>query len=104
MADDKYQVIVSQRAAQMMVSHAAFLAGVNPEAAEQLLVKFDAAAKSLAQFPTRCPWLRGAYIPQSKYRYLLFAGHYLLIYQIQDAVVYVDYAVDCRQNYGWLIR
>ena len=31
-----YQVIVSERAARMLVSHAAFLAQVSPEAAEHL--------------------------------------------------------------------
>ena len=41
---------------------------------------------------------------RDKYRYLLFAEHYMLIYQIQDDTVYTDYVVDCRQNYGWLIR
>ena len=32
----KYRVIVSERAAQMLVSHAAFLVQVSPEAAERL--------------------------------------------------------------------
>lgn len=34
---NKYRVIVSARAAQMLVSHAAFLAQVNPAAAERRL-------------------------------------------------------------------
>ena len=104
MERDKYRVIVSQRATQMLVSQAAFLAGVSPHAAEQLLTNFEAAARSLEQLPRRCPWLRGEYIPPNVYRYLLFAEHYMLIYQIQDDTVYADYVVDCRQNYGWLIR
>ena len=29
---------------------------------------------------------------------------YMLIFQIADDVVYADYVVDCRQDYGWLIR
>jgi hypothetical protein len=28
---------------------------------------------------------------------------YLLIYQIKGDTVYVDYVVDCRQDYGWLL-
>lgn len=104
MEGSKYRVIVSRRAAQMLTSHAAFLAGASPSAAEQLLTAFEAAARSLEQFPQRCPWLRGDYIPPNKYRCRLFAERYLLIYQIQDDIVYADYVVDCRQNYGWLIR
>ena len=46
---NKYRVIVSARAAQMLVSHAAFLAQVSPAAAERLTVEFEKAAKSLEQ-------------------------------------------------------
>ena len=42
---NKYHVIVSARAAQMLVSHAAFLAHVSPAAAERLTVEFEKAAK-----------------------------------------------------------
>ena len=42
---NKYRVIVSARAAQMLVSHAAFLAQTNPAAAERLTVEFEKAAK-----------------------------------------------------------
>ena len=45
MEENKYQVIVSQQAARMLVSHAAFLAEVSTSASEQLLTKFEAAAK-----------------------------------------------------------
>lgn len=28
---------------------------------------------------------------------------YLILYQIQDDTVYVDYILDCRKDYSWLI-
>ena len=43
---NKYRVIVSARAAQMLVSHAAFLAQVSPAAAERLTIEFEKAAKN----------------------------------------------------------
>lgn len=101
---NKYRVIVSARAAQMLVSHAAFLAQVSPAAAERLTAGFQKAAASLEQMPQRCPWLKGDYIPRNVYRFILFEKHYLLIFQIADDVVYADYVVDCRQDYGWLLR
>ena len=101
---NKYRVIVSARAAQMLVSHAAFLAQVNPAAAERLTVEFEKAAKSLEQMPQRCPWLKGEYIPKNAYRFILFEKRYMLIFQIVDHTVYADHVVDCRQDYGWLIR
>ena len=59
---NKYGVIVSERAAQMLVSHAAFLAQVSPEAAERLTAEFEKAANSLELMPQRCPWLTGEFM------------------------------------------
>ena len=32
------------------------------------------------------------------------AKWYLVLYQIQDDTVYVEYILDCRKDYSWLIR
>lgn len=72
--------------------------------AERLTVEFQKAAKSLEQMPQRCPWLKGEYVPRNVYRFILFEKRYMLIFQIADDVVYADYVVDCRQDYGWLLR
>ena len=99
---NKYPVIVSNRAAQMLVSHAAFLAQVNEPAAERLVAAFEEAAGSLEQMPHRCPWLLGEYIPRNIYRYLIFQKRYMLIFQIKDDTVHIDYVIDGRQDYQWL--
>ena len=95
-----YAVVISKRATQMLVSHAAFLAKVSREAADRLVTSFETAANSLAVMPERCAWL----IPRNKYRKILFESRYLLLFQIRDNTVYVDAVVDCRQDYGWLLR
>lgn len=100
---NRYHVIVSERAAQMLVSHVAFLAQVSPEAAERLTMEFEKTANSLENMPQRCPWLTGEYIPRNAYRYILFEKRYMIIFQIADDIVYADYVVDCRQDYKWLI-
>lgn len=42
---------------------------------------------------------------QNKYRVIVSArAAQMLIFQIADDVVYADYVVDCRQDYGWLLR
>ena len=51
---NKYRVIVSERATQMFVSHAAFLAQVSPEAAERLTIEFEKTANFLELMPQRC--------------------------------------------------
>lgn len=98
----RYLVIVSDEAAQMLVSHARFLAQVNETAAQQLISEFGEKAKSLERFPERNPWLTGPLLPSGKYRKLLMAKRYLLIYQVKGDKVYVDAVVDCRQDYSWL--
>ena len=100
---NKYRVIVSERATQMLVSHVAFLSQVSPEAAERMTVEFERAANSLQLMPQRCPWLTGEYIPRNAYRFILFEKRYMIIFQIVDDIVYADYVVDCRQDYSWLI-
>ncbi|MDO5432441.1 ParE toxin of type II toxin-antitoxin system, parDE [Eubacterium maltosivorans] len=102
--NNKYKVVVSEQAMKMLVSHAAFLAQVSPEAAERLTVSFENAASSLENMPQRCPWLAGEYIAKNAYHFLMFEKRYMLIFQIRDDRVYVDYVLDCRQDYGWLIR
>lgn len=101
---NRYRVIVSERAMQMLVSHAAFLAQVSPDAAERLTEEFEKTANSLETMPQRCPWLTGEYIPRNAYRFILFEKRYMIIFQIMDETIYVDYVVDCRQDYSWLIR
>lgn len=104
MERNKYQVIVSKQAAQMLVSYAAFLAWVSSDAAENLVVSFEKAANSLEIMPQRCPWFVAEYIPRNAYRFLVFEKRYMIIFQIKDDTVYADYVVDCQQDYGWLIR
>ena len=77
--DEKvYDVEIRSRAMQMLVEQAAFLAEFNDEAAERLVQMFEESAASLSQFPKRAP-------------------------ELNDAV-FVDFIVDCRQDYQWLIR
>lgn len=99
-----YHVIISKQATQMLVSHAAFLAQVTPEAAEKLTIEFEKAANSLKTMPQRCPWLLGECIPKNTYRFILFDKHYMIIFQIIDDNVYDDYVVNCKQDYDWFIK
>ena len=98
-----YTVIISDEASQMLISHTRFLAQVSEKAALDLIAEFGEKAKSLEEFPDRNPWFSDPSIPAGKYRKLLVGKRYLLIYQVKGNTVYVDYVVDCRQDYGWLL-
>ncbi|HMM22638.1 MAG TPA: type II toxin-antitoxin system RelE/ParE family toxin [Selenomonadales bacterium] len=98
-----FTVVISEEAAQMLVSHARFLAQVSEAAAQRLIEDFQSKAKSLEQYPERNPALMDPLITPAKYRKLLLEKRYLLIYQIKGSIVYVDAVVDTRQDYGWLL-
>ena len=101
---NKYHVIVSERATQMLVSHAAFLAQVNKEAAAAKKKEIMTAMRSLCQMPQRFPFFEEPYITPNKYHKMFIEKWYLVLYQIQDDTVYVEYILDCRKDYSWLIR
>lgn len=101
--DKAYQVSVSPKANQMLVDHAAFLAGVSESAAQSLIAEFREKASSLERCPERCPWLWDEMLPQHKYRKLILSEKYLIIFQVIGDAVLIEYVVDCRQDYIWLI-
>ena len=104
MADKKYKVIVSDRAKRMLGAHIRFMAQVNKDAASTKKKEIITAIRSLNHMPQRFPFFEEAYIPQNKYHKMFIEKWYLILYQIQDDTVYVEYIVDCRKDYNWLIH
>ena len=102
--ENKFQVIVSKRAAQQLVEHAVFMARLEERLARQLAADFRKAADSLQSFPYRNPILRSSVFVTEKYRKMVFGKWYLLIYQIKGERVFVGYVIDGRQDYQWLIQ
>lgn len=98
----EYQVIFSDKAAEMIINHVKFLANVSQSAAQNLRMEIMTGAESLKTMPESYPRLISPEIPANKYRKKLVAKRYLLIYQIKDNTVYIDYVADCRRDYGWL--
>lgn len=104
MPERKYQVIVSDRARRMLGTHVRFLAKVNPEAARAKKNELVKAIRSLETMPERFPFFEEAYIPANKYHKMYVAKWYLVLYQIREGTVFVEHILDCRKDYGWLIR
>lgn len=80
------------------------MAQANKDAAIAQKKTLMAAMRSLSQMPQRFPFFEAVYIPPNKYHKMFVAEWYLILYQIQDDTVYIDYILDCRQDYSWLIR
>ena len=104
MADKKYHVIVSDAALAMLDNHVDFLAKVSTSAATRLADEILESIDSLSENPMRYPAFESQFIPANRYRRMLSAKRYLVLYEVAASNVYVDYIVDCRQDYEWLIR
>ncbi len=105
MADSKrYKVIVSDRAKRMLGTHIRFMAQVNKQAAAAKKEEIMTAMRSLSQMPQRFPFFGELYITPNKYHKMFIEKWYLVLYQVQDDTVYVDYILDCRKDYSWLVR
>lgn len=99
-----YMVIVSDRAKRMLASHIRFLANVSKEAALEKKTQLIREIRSLSNLPHRFPFFDAEFMPANKYHKMFVANWYLILYQIQDDTVYVDYILDCRKDYGWLLQ
>ena len=105
MADSKrYKVIVSDRAKRMLGIHIRFMAQVSKQAAAEKKKEIMTALRSLSQMPQRFPFFDELYITLNKYHKMFIEKWYIVLYQIQDDTVYVEYILDCRKDYRWLIR
>lgn len=100
----KYTVIISDRAKQMLGPHICFLAQINKSAANDLKKRFLEEFRSLESFPQKYPFFNGDFIPPNKYHKLYVKNWFLVLYQVKDNTVYVDWIVDCRQDYSWLLK
>ena len=87
----------------MLGTHIRFMAQVNKQtAAKKKEIMTD--MRSLSQMPQRIPFLEELYITPNKYHKMFIEKWYLVLYQIQDDTVYVEYILDCRKDYSWLVR
>ena len=100
----KYKVVISERAKEMLGMHVRFMAHANKSAAEKLKKRLLDEMRSLQEMPQRFPFLNEDYIPANKYHKLYVENWYLVLYQIKDDIVYIDWIVDCRQDYQWLLK
>lgn len=100
----EYKVVVSDQAKRMLGIYIRFIAQVNSNSAKVQKEKIINALRSLSRFPQRFPFFDEIYIPKNKYHKMYVEKRYIILYQIQDDTVYVDYILDCRKYYSWLIR
>ena len=100
----KYQLIVGDAAVRDITNQSVCMADVSNPAARQTKHRIMAALLSQEEMPHRFPFLEEDELPKNKYHKMYVEKWYLVLYQIRDDTVYVDYILDCRQDYQWLLR
>ncbi|MCL2366614.1 MAG: type II toxin-antitoxin system RelE/ParE family toxin [Oscillospiraceae bacterium] len=99
-----YDVKITDTAWEHLVEHSRFIAGVSINAATKLVDDFLESSKSLELMPERCPWLTHDAIPFQKYRKIFIGDYHMALFQVQGNKVYINAVIDCRQDYGWLLK
>jgi len=104
MQSKKYEIIISDKALQMLALHINFLAQVNKNAAIKLKNTVMREIKELEYLPEKYSWLIDDMLPIKKYHKKVIDKRYLIIYQIKENTVYIEYIIDGREDYQWLIK
>ncbi len=100
----KYSVYLSPTAERMELQHIRFLGQASKKAAVELRNRFVEVFSSLEEMPKRYPFLDEEDFPQNKYRKLFVANWFLVLYEVVEDRVVIDYILDCRQDYRWLLH
>ena len=99
----KYQILVSDKGSDMLQRHIAFIANVSKTAAKKQKDEIIAAIKKLKSDAQIYPFFESEFIPRNKYHKYVISKRYIVLFQIKDKTVYVDYIIDTRQDYSWLL-
>ena len=94
----EYQIIVSEAAFDMLDRHILFLSNVSWSAAQKISDQVKGDVLSLSTLPERYPLYEGSSAQPERYRQMLSCKRYLILYEITEHTVYVDYILDCRQD------
>lgn len=93
-----YKVVIAPSANDRMAEHFEFLASVSVDAANRLLDELMEDIQSLERMPYRNPTYDRPYVQPGKYRYLICAKRYRIVYQIGADTVFIDDIHDSRQS------
>ena len=99
----KYRIIISDKASNTLTRHIAFIGRVSKKAAKDTKNEIITSIRNLSSDAHIYPFFENEYIPKNKYHKYVVSKRYIILYQIKDDTVYVDYILDTRQDYSWLL-
>ncbi len=105
MTKKKYKVIISDRAWNQIGIHVRFLSQTSRSAARRARRRLTDAIDMLAEMPERYPRLDDELsLPGREYRKMYVENWYIVLYRIVGNTVSVEWIIDARQDYDWLMQ
>ena len=105
MTKKRYKVIISDRAWNQIGIHVRFLSQPSRSAAKRARQRLTNAIELLAEMPERYPLLDNELsLLGREYRRMYVENWYIVLYRIVGNTVSVEWIIDARQDYGWLMQ
>lgn len=101
--EQQYKVYIPPHAFKMLDRQVRFVAEISASAAAKLRKNVISEIRTLRKMPERYPLIDDPNVTAQPYRVLYVPKWILVIYHIINDEVWVDYIVDARQDYSWLI-
>ena len=95
----QYKVVVTPAAVRGLAKIVKFIAFDSPKNARLIKNEIMSDIRKLNDMPERHPYIDDEYIPKFKYRKFIVYSRYIIIYQVFDDTVRVDYVVDGYSDY-----
>ena len=102
--EQQYKVLISPHAFKMLDRQVRFVAEISAVSANKLRNQVISEIRTLRKMPERYPVIDDPNITAQPYRVLYVPNWILVFYHIVNDEVWIDYIVDARQDYGWLIK
>ena len=99
-----YNVILGSRVDSMLKRHILFISNVSIPRAERFADEFEALVRQLRENPLLFPFDEDENLPYGKYRKVVFARWYKILFWVEGSTVYIDAVCDCREDLRRIIQ
>lgn len=89
------KIFISEKAKTDLYLNSFYKRKYSKPSSQKFFEDFNSAIQSLKLFPYMYPKIS----TNSSYRKILFNKKYLIIYLIDNDIIYIDSIVNCKQNY-----
>ena len=95
---DRYTIMISDAAVQLLYAHINFVAQESPSAAHNLKEKIMTAINSLSTNPYRFPIYENQFIYNARYHKMVISKNYLALYKAKEKTIYIELIIDSHQE------